>query len=52
MVRTHALMENPSASCGDFLHPITSDLTRPQKKPLHDALAGLLLDTTTCILSA
>ncbi len=42
MVRTHALMESVSANLGVFLHAISSDLTRPQKKFLRDGLVGLL----------
>jgi len=42
MVRTHALMESLSANLGEFLHPIHSDLTRPQEKFLRDGLVGLI----------
>ena len=42
MVRPQALMEAVSANLNSFLQPIGENLSKPQKKFLHDGLIGLL----------
>ncbi len=43
MTRPHALMESipASANLNEFLHSIDTDLTKPRKKLLRDALVAL-----------
>ena len=42
MVKTHAPMESKSANLGVFLNRITSNLKKPPKKFLRDAIIGLI----------
>ena len=42
MVKSHALVESISANLGDFLNQITTNLKKPQKKFLRDAIIGLI----------